>query len=622
MNREVIFLIPLLPLAGALINMLGGCHWSRRITEAIAVAAVGAATLVAILLWPLSGGEGTTVELFTWLQAGSLQVPMVLNFDRLAACMALMVTGVSTLIHLYSTGYLERREDAVRFFALLNLFVFAMLTVVLADNLLLLLLGWEGVGFCSYALIGYWYRERKNANAGRKAFLVTRCADVFLLAAMLWLFHLTGTLSITAINAQAASLTPGAVTLLALLFLAGACGKSAQLPFMNWLPDAMAGPTPVSALIHAATMVTAGVYLLCRIFPLVSLSPTGLAAIALVGALTALYAATCALAQRDIKRLLAYSTMSQVGYMFLAVGVGTVSGAMFHLLTHAFFKALLFMAAGGIIHLAAGENDLFRLGGLARQAPAVFWLLLAGVLCLAGAPLTGGFFSKDAILLTSFARGGVLFQALGLLGLLTALLTAMYSFRLLYLVGPGRHGEPAGEPHPLPATMLWTLVPLALLGLAGGLLNLPEAWGGHQLLDRLLAAPAAAGGETRHDLELTLGLTAAALSLAGWLWARRRYAEKPEPAPAGSSAAFFLHGWQADRVIDTLLVDPFRNMARFLAKTIDEGLLEQGIFLVPRSCLGCGRLLRRLTTGRLSHYLTALACGLTVIMVWVLLRSI
>jgi NADH-quinone oxidoreductase subunit L len=621
MSRELIFLIPLLPLAGALINMLGGRFWPRPVTESLAVAAVAGATLAAALLWPLSGGEGTTVELFGWLRAGPLQVPMVLHFDRLAACMALMVTGVSTLIHVYGTGYLHRKEDAVRFFVLLNLFVFAMLTVVLADNLLLLLLGWEGVGFCSYALIGYWYREEENASAGRKAFLVTRCADVFLLAAILWLFQLTGTLSITAINAQAPFLAPGTVTLLALLFLVGASGKSAQLPFMTWLPDAMAGPTPVSALIHAATMVTAGVYLLCRVFPLVSQSPTGMAAIAAVGTLTALYAATCALVQRDIKRLLAYSTMSQIGYMFLAVGAGTVSGAMFHLLTHAFFKALLFMAAGCIIHLAAGEMDLFKLGGLARRAPWVFWTLLAGILCLAGIPLTGGFFSKDAILLASFAQGGTFYQILGLLGLLTALLTAMYSFRLIYLVGPGRNSSP-GEAHHLPSAMVWTLVPLALSGLAGGLLNLPAAWGGNQLLEGLLAAPLIAEGEAGHGLELALGLTAAGLSLAGLLWARWRYAGQPQPSRLGPAGTFFLKGWQADRAIETLLLGPFRAIARFWASIVDDRFLEGGVFLAARSCEGFGQQLRRLTTGRLGHYLTALAFGLGALMVWVLLQSI
>ena len=286
--------------------------------------------------------------------------------------MALMVTWVSTLIHLYAVGYMREEADYARFFALLNLFVFAMLTIVLADNLLLLFLGWEGVGFCSYGLIGFWYRKGDNADAGRKAFLVTRVGDVFLSVALLWLFALLGTLSVSGINAQAASLAPTTVTILTLLLLGGACGKSAQLPLMTWLPDAMAGPTPVSALIHAATMVTAGVYLLCRFFPLVSLSPFGMAAIATVGAFTAFYAATCALAQREIKKVLAYSTMSQIGYMFLAVGAGSVTGAMFHLFTHAFFKALLFMGAGCVIHLCGEENDILRMGGLARRAPLVF----------------------------------------------------------------------------------------------------------------------------------------------------------------------------------------------------------------------------------------------------------
>lgn len=617
MSKELISLILLLPLAGALLNMLGGRYWSRKTTEVIAVSAVAAATLVTAALWPLSGGEGTTAEIFTWLRAGPLDVSFVLRFDRLAASMALMVTGVSTLIHVYGIGYLHREEESVRFFALLNLFVFAMLTIVLADNLLLLLLGWEGVGFCSYALIGYWYRDAENAAAGRKAFLVTRCADIFLLGAILWLFQLMGTLSITTINSQADLLNPQTVTLLGFLLLAGACGKSAQLPFMTWLPDAMAGPTPVSALIHAATMVTAGVYLLCRLFPLISLSSAAMASIAIVGSVTALYAASCALAQRELKRLLAYSTMSQVGLMFLAVGAGTVSGAMFHLLTHAFFKALLFMAAGAIIHLTAGEQNLFRLGGLARRAPMVFWLLLAGVVCLAGVPLTGGFFSKESLLLASFAQGTLLFQLLGVLGLLTALLTAMYSFRLLYLVSAG-HAKEQPSDH-LPATMVWPLWPLALLGLAGGLLNLPEAWGGNRLLEQFLAIQGEMAIEVGHGLELALGLSAVALTLAGWLWAHWRYKKKPPPREE-TAIAFFLDGWQADRVIALLLIRPFRAMARFWSTTVDEGLLERGVYLAAHSCRNCGQQMRRLTTGQLPHYLTALTIGLTVIMIWILLQ--
>ena len=297
MMADLLFLIPLLPLLCGAVNALFGMRLPRRLAEFLAVAGVVAAAGLTLWLWPLCAGEGTRTTLFTWLQSGKLHIPFDILFDRLSAPMALMVTAVSSLIHLYAVGYMEEDRDYARFFSLLNLFVFSMLTITLAGNLLLLFLGWEGVGFCSYALIGFWYREDENAEAGRKAFLVTRAADVFLGIAILWMFSLFGTLSIDTINARAASLPQGTLTFLTLLLLAGACGKSAQIPFMTWLPDAMAGPTPVSALIHAATMVTAGVYLLCRLFPLVSLSPAGMAAIAGVGAVTALYAATCALGQ-------------------------------------------------------------------------------------------------------------------------------------------------------------------------------------------------------------------------------------------------------------------------------------------------------------------------------------
>lgn len=389
MNPKLLFLIPLLPLLGAAINILIGMRLPRRVRGAIAVASVAGSFLLTCLLWHLSDGEGTRTVLATWIASGSLQADFGILFDPLAASMVLMVTGVSTLIHLYAVGYMEKEQDTARFFALLNLFVFAMLTIVLADNLLLLFLGWEGVGFCSYGLIGFWYSKLDNARAGQKAFLVTRVGDVFLAVALLWLFSATGQLGIPEINAAATSLTPAAITAIVLLLLVGASGKSAQLPLMTWLPDAMAGPTPVSALIHAATMVTAGVYLLCRLFPLVSLSATGMAAIALVGGLTAIYAATCALAQREIKKVLAYSTMSQIGYMFIAVGAGSVSGAMFHLITHAFFKALLFMGAGCVIHLCNEENDIHRMGGVKQKSPFVFWMFLAGALCLAGMPFSG-----------------------------------------------------------------------------------------------------------------------------------------------------------------------------------------------------------------------------------------
>ncbi|OEU62638.1 MAG: hypothetical protein BA870_10200 [Desulfuromonadales bacterium C00003094] len=615
MNDVLIGLIVLLPLCGAGLIMLGGSCWPRRVTELLAVLAVASATVASVLAWPLSNDGGTTLELFSWLQSGPLQVSFAFHYDRLAACMCLMVTGVATLIHIYAVAYLHKEPAVSRFFALLNLFVFSMLTLLLADNLLLLLLGWEGVGFCSYALIGYWYQQEVNASAGRKAFLVTRSADLFLLIAILWLFQLTGSLNLGTINAQAATLPTATVTAIGLLLLAGACGKSAQLPFMTWLPDAMAGPTPVSALIHAATMVTAGVYLLCRLFPLLSLSATAMAAVATVGAITALYGAACALAQRDLKRLLAYSTMSQVGYMFLAVGAGSVSGALFHLLVHAFFKALLFMAAGCVIHLAGGEQQLAYLRGVARRQPLLLWPLLAGGLCLAGVPLTGGFFSKDAILMATFSAGGQYYQLLGGIGLLAALLTALYSFRLLYvLCGPH---QPATSSHKLPISMLWPLLPLALLGLGGGLFNLPPMWGGSMRLQLLLETV-----NVHHphlSAEFIMAATAAFLVLTAWLWCRYRYWRSPALRPAGRIEAFFLRGGDADRWQEELLQRPFRNLATGWRQFDEEflGGLYRGAALL---CLQSGRQLRRLTSGRLPHYLAGMALGLRALLGWLLLQ--
>jgi len=618
--KSLLFLIPLLPLLCGGINALWGRRLPRRLAESLAVGGVAASFGLTLLLWPLSQGEGTRVTFFTWLHSGTLHVAFDMLFDRLAAPMTLMVTGVSTLIHLYAVGYMEEDEDYARFFSLLNLFVFAMLTITLADNLLLLFLGWEGVGFCSYALIGFWYREEENALAGRKAFLVTRAADVFLGIAILWCFRLFGTLSIDAVNAGAASLPQGTVTLLALCLLAGACGKSAQFPFMSWLPDAMAGPTPVSALIHAATMVTAGVYLLCRLFPLVSLSPVAMAAIAGVGAFTAFYAATCALGQTEIKRVLAYSTMSQVGYMFLAVGAGTVAGAMFHLFVHAFFKALLFMGAGCVIHLLDDERNIFHMGGLARRAPAVFWPFLAGALCLAGAPLTGGFFSKEGILMASFADRTPYYVFLWGLGLFTALLTALYTFRLVYLVfaGEPRQARPQGH---LPSLMIWTMFPLAAAALVGGLLNLPPAWGGGEVLRHLLGSLAGAAAELTPTLEWGLTGLAILFFLIGWLFARWQFLPAPKERPT-PVRTFFLRGWQADTVIDLAMVQPFRTLAAFFWKGTDEGMIDGLVDGAGLSAQGVGGLLRRMTTGRLSTYVAAFAWGLAAMLGWFLLWTL
>ncbi|MEJ2200491.1 MAG: NADH-quinone oxidoreductase subunit L [Desulfuromonadaceae bacterium] len=620
MNAKLLFLIPLLPLLGSASNALAGLYLPRRLRGAIAVLAVAGAFAATVLLWPLADGAGTRVSLFTWLASGALRADFGLLFDPLSAPMTLMVTGVSTLIHLYAVGYMEKEADTARFFALLNLFVFAMLCIVLADNLLLLFLGWEGVGFCSYGLIGFWYANLDNARAGRKAFLVTRVGDVFFAVAILWLFTLCGSVGIPEILQQTGELTAGTATLLVLLLLGGACGKSAQLPLMTWLPDAMAGPTPVSALIHAATMVTAGVYLLCRLFPLVALSPTAMLVITLVGAVTALYAASCALAQREIKRVLAYSTMSQIGYMFMAVGAGSVAGALFHLISHAFFKALLFMGAGCVIHLCDEENDIFRMGGVAKRSPFVFWMFLAGALCLAGMPFSGGFFSKDGILLSLFAQTGTGYRLAWLLGLFSALLTSLYSFRLLLLVFAGEPRRPV-HGHSLPALMRWTLPPLALLGLTAGLLNLPEAYGGHDWLTHQLGSLAGRLPAVDHLTEYLLALVAGCLFLFGALIAWDRYRVVIDRTPRWHQR-FLLKGWQADGVIDRLIVRPFTACAEFCWQGLDRSLIEGLLQTLAAGCLQLGDRLRRLTSGRLSHYLSGFAWGLLLMLTWFLLTLV
>ena len=411
MKAYLIFTL-LLPFLGSLTLALAGRRLPRRGVEVLACSTILLSCLAALLALISSEPKAQTVILLPWISMEGFSAPMSVLYDPLAGIMALMVTFVSALIHLYSVGFMRDDDGYVRYFCYLNFFVFAMLVVTLADNLLFLYLGWEGVGFCSYALIGFWYSDEVKAAAGRKAFIVTRIGDVAFGIAIALFFALYRDLSLAVLNLKAPGLDPSLATALGLLLLWAAVGKSAQLPLAVWLPDAMAGPTPVSALIHAATMVTAGVYLLMRFFPVISLSPAALSAIAIVGAVSSLFAACAALAQRDIKRVLAYSTISQVSYMFLGVGAGDVAGSMFHLLSHAFFKALLFLAAGCIIQALHEEHDIFRMGGLRRSLPAVFLLFLAGALSLAAIPPFGGFLSKDRILLAVFNQPGWVYQLL------------------------------------------------------------------------------------------------------------------------------------------------------------------------------------------------------------------
>ncbi len=612
-------LILLLPLLGSAINALVGRKLPRRLCEVLACAAVWGAFACALLAF-FAYRAPVTVELADWLADFDFSAPIALYLDPLSLVMTVMITFVCGLIHLYAVGYMAGEGSHARFFALLNLFVFAMLVLVLAENLPLLYLGWEGVGFCSYALIGFWYDDPKNADAGRKAFITTRIGDTAFGIGIVWCFQLFQTASITQINQMGSLIPVGIITALGLLFLAGAMGKSAQVPLMVWLPDAMAGPTPVSALIHAATMVTAGVYLMARISPLFSASPVVMAAVAVTGAVTAFYGASCALVQRDFKRVLAYSTISQIGYMMLGVGAGAVTAATFHLLEHAFFKALLFLGAGCVIAALHHEQDIFKMGGLRRRMPVTFWAFLAGAACLAGLPPTGGFFSKDAILAAVWAKEGLLYGGLFALGLVAALFTSFYTFRMVYLVFGG---EGVQEVHHVPRIMDLMLLPLAFLGLLGGFMNLPaflaDGW-----LGRFLATALTDGTvHLSHIDEMVLEGIAALVALAGLAAAHLRYGGLRRQARIDAAAAepkgitaFLLNGWYADALYRLLFIRPYEALAGFLWRRVDEGVIDDSLDRLADGIGTAGQGLGRWSCGRVSVYLLSFAAGLALILGW------
>ncbi len=609
--KAILFLLIIFPLTGATINGIFGRRLPRRLVEIIACVALLCSLLMAATAMIRVGGETCNVTLFHWFKAGDLSVTMDIHYDALAAIMALMVTFVASIIHLYSVSFMREDTDYVRYFCYLNLFVFAMLVIALADNLIFVYLGWEGVGFCSYALIGFWYGDPVKATAGKKAFIMTRVGDIGFGVAVAFLFTHFGTFSITHINPQASSLSSGMATLLTLLFLWAAMGKSAQLPLTTWLPDAMAGPTPVSALIHAATMVTAGVYLLMRLFPVIHQSPAGMLIIAGVGAATALYASLSALVQRDIKRVLAYSTISQVGYMFLAVGAGDIVGGMFHLLSHAFFKSLLFLGAGCVIQALAEEHDILKMGNLGRYLPGVFWLMLAGALCLSAFPILGGYFSKDRILLSTFVHPGASYKVFWALGMIAAFLTALYTFRMFFIAFLERpDGREAGDIHPIPRFMFVILIPLAVLALGDGLLNLPFGIGKRWLAHFLSSVPGAVVDVSASSgLFLGMGILSASFALSGialaWFLYRRPQEAKEQGWHALLFSAFYL-----DAAYRHLFIRPYRWASENLWQRMVEKNLDQGLERFGTRFHSTSLTMRLWTTGRLSTYLKAFLVGL------------
>jgi NADH-quinone oxidoreductase subunit L len=641
-----LWLLPLLPLAGFVLNGL----WGRRLPQAMvsAIALLFPLAAFAQVLWictQVSSLALPHVERFAtpWIAVPGFHANFSFLLDQLTLVMLLVVTGVGFLIHLYSVGYMAHEEGYWRFFSCLNLFLFFMLTLVLAANFLLLFVGWEGVGLASYLLIGFYYTKDSAANAGKKAFIVNRIGDFGFLLAMFLLIAHFGTLSFASVFATITAhptMQGGVLTGIALLLVLGATGKSAQIPLYVWLPDAMEGPTPVSALIHAATMVTAGVYMIARTHVLFDRSPAALTVVATIGTATAFFAATVAVTQNDIKRVLAYSTISQLGYMFLACGVASYSMGVFHLVTHAFFKALLFLAAGSVIHALGGQQDMRTMGGLRKKLPVTFWTMTAAVLAISGFFPFAGFFSKDAILAATYMapNGGKIFYAVGLF---TAGLTAYYMFRLWYMTffGAPRYTEQPHEAHAghghahgvheSPWVMLLPLVVLGILSLAGGWIGWPTALGGNDWFGHFLAPvfrDATANLQLLHaepsaGLERILSVVSMLAAAIGWFLADQKYRRKPL-APEEPKSAFsdlVAHKYWIDELYGAVVVRPLLAFSRVaLAGAVESGIIDGTNRAWTRIAGAGSNGVRRIQSGNIRSYAGWLAAGAAAVLLIVL----
>ncbi|MGE5820914.1 MAG: NADH-quinone oxidoreductase subunit L [Deltaproteobacteria bacterium] len=626
--------IPLIPLLGSAVNIFFGRRlgkWTPGLLACLAVGISFALSLYVFWLLPATGVFRDTV--YTWIESGPFQVKLSFQVDALTAVMLLVVTGIGFLIHVYSLGYMGHDDGMVRFFAYLNLFIFFMLTLVMGDSLLLLFVGWEGVGLCSYLLIGFWYTDPKNAIAGNKAFIVNRIGDFGFVLGLLLLVtelgrHGVWTLDFLELQRQVRLLSPETITLITVLLFVGATGKSAQIPLFVWLPDAMAGPTPVSALIHAATMVTAGVYMTARLHFLFSLAPMTLSLIAVIGAATAFFAATIALTQNDIKRVLAYSTVSQLGYMFVAVGVGAFGAAIFHLFTHAFFKACLFLGSGSVIHALGGEQDMRKMGGLRPHLPATYWTYVIATLAIAGAPFTAGFFSKDLILWQAFSSpyGS---PTLWAVAWITAGMTAFYMFRQLFMVfhGACRADEHVkAHIHESPAVMTVPLMVLAIGSIFAGWLGAPEyLWGSRW--DHWLAPIFGAVQEAEHgslDTEIILMLlTLAIVSVGIWLayLSYGRGIKLPERLSALAGGSFYqplLNKYYIDELYDSVIVRPFTEVSQTLAQFFDPKVLDGSVNGIAAVARGLSSIWRGIQTGNVQHYLVGFVAGAVALLAYYL----
>ena len=651
-----LWLIPVLPLVGAAINGLFGRRFKNSVVSAVALLFTGASFVYALwaaLQWWHQTGPHIE-SLGDWIWAGNFHAQFGFYLDRLSTVMMLVVTGVGFLIHVYSVGYMAHEGGYYRFFSYLNLFMFFMLTLVLANNYLLMFVGWEGVGLASYLLIGFFFLKDSAADAGKKAFIVNRIGDFGFLLGMFLLIGQFHSLNFDAVFSGISKVSPeigwGVLTVTALLLMVGATGKSAQIPLYVWLPDAMEGPTPVSALIHAATMVTAGVYMIARSSPIFSRAPHALEVVALIGALTAIFAATIGTAQTDIKRVLAYSTVSQLGYMFLACGVAAYSAAIFHLMTHAFFKALLFLGAGSVIHALGGEQDMRHMGGLRKMIPVTFWVMTVATFTIAGFPPLSGFFSKDEILWQTFLHN----RALWVVGIITALLTSFYMFRLWFMTffgdlrlgevdvgeeshqaqapaqaqhAPGAHSHGHGAEehghggvHESPWIMLAPLVILAILSFVGGWVGIPAAMSGSSHFEHFLAPaiqppPTVEGVQENAHLELVFAGISVAAALIGFFFAWLMYYKRPElpdriTARMHGIYTLVLHKYHVDEGYSLLFVKPLLWLStNVFWRGMDQEIIDGTVNGAASASQRIGGGLRRMQSGNIRSYAAWVAAG-------------
>jgi len=643
--EQYLYLIPLLPLLAFAVNLLFG-RYLRTAAHWIATPAVFASFLLSLLVFRQISATGQPLrqELYTWIQSGTFHIGINLFVDQLTAVMLIVVTSVGFLVHVYSKGYMQGDPGFARFFAYLPFFVFSMLMLVLADNFLLLFFFWEGVGLASYLLIGFWFTRRSAASAAQKAFIVNRIGDLAFGLGLIWIFYQFGTLDFAEVFSQVPAAPTAVVTGIALLLFGGAAGKSAQFPLHVWLPDAMEGPTPVSALIHAATMVTAGIYLIVRTHPFYESAPTAMLVVALIGAFTSFMAATIAIAQNDIKRVVAYSTLSQLGYMAMGAGVGAFIPAIFHLVTHAFFKGCLFLGAGSVIHGMHEEQNIQRMGGLRRWMPVTFWTFLAASFANAGMIPFAGFWSKDEIILGAWVTNQIpipIGQILAIVGLITAFFTAFYMFRLVFLVFTG---EPRFDPHEIhphesPPSMAIPLVLLAIPSVViGWLIGWPPEGGSiHAFLEPIFqdaadtaegdevaslyilqeeAAPAGEEHEVSEQTTIAFGIASTVAAVAGIGLAYLTYSRRTIAAPEERASALYLFlrdKWRWDELYNGAIVRPLGNLANALWRVVDTRIIDGAVNGVGLGIGAVSQRLRHVQTGLVTNYALAIALGMVVL---------